>query len=196
VDVLHAVNPHIRGLDHHGQPQPGHIWTHSVGHTGGYYEGAALEAPIWFQRGMLHDSGHVWIGGLCDHYLLTGNRRALDVARMVADRFASEHVDVYSNHIRDMGWPLNLLITAWETTGEDRYLAAARRQWQKHREHMDEERGWEVMLAYGHCGEKSTGGRCRGQVSYLLALTLSALVTTRPQGTRKFCVLCRPVSIK
>jgi len=103
VDVLHAVNRHIRGLDGHGQPQPGHIWTHSVGHTGGYYEDAALKAPIWYQRGLLQDDGHVWIGGLCDDYLLTGNRRALDVARLVADRLVSEHFDAWSDHIRGVG---------------------------------------------------------------------------------------------
>ena len=31
------------------------------------------------------------------------------------------------------------------------------------------------MLAYGHCTMQSPGKRCRGQNSYLLALTLSAL---------------------
>lgn len=175
VDVLHAVNRHIHGLDGHGQPQPGHIWTHSVGHTGGYYEGAALKAPIWYQRGLLQDDGHVWIGGLCDDYLLTGNRRALDVARLVADRLVSEHFDAWSDHIRGVGWPLNLLMNAWEMTGDDKYLVAAGRQWQTLRKHLDPQRGFVVMLAFGHCTAESTNERCRGQVSYMLALTLSAL---------------------
>ena len=174
VDILHDVNPQIRGLDHHGQPQPGHIWTHSVGHTGGYYDGVALPAPIWYQRGMLQNLGHVWIGGLCDDYLLTGDRRALDIARLAAERVASEG-GRYSNHLRDIGWPLNLLMTAWETTGEDKYLVAARRHWQMLRKHFSPQRGWVTMLAYGHCTMQSPDKRCRGQNSYLLALTLSAL---------------------
>ena len=174
VDVVHAVNRHIRGLDHHGQPQPGHIWTHSVGHTGGYYDRAPLEAAWWYQLGMLQNRGHLWLGGLFDDYLLTGNRRALDVARMAADRVASEG-GRYSDHLREIGWPLNLLMTAWEATGDDRYLVAAHRHWHMLRDHLNPKRGWVVMLAYGHCSMKSTSQRCRGQNSYLLALTLSAL---------------------
>ena len=175
VDVLHEVNPHIRGLDHHGDPHPGHIWTHSAGHTGGYYDNAPLEAPHWSQHGMLQDLGHVWIGGLSDSYLLTGNRRALDVAVLAADRVASICPAGYSDHIRGVGWPLNLLMTAYEMTGEDKYLAAADRQWELLQSHLDPERGWVVMLAYGHCSHQGEAGRCRGQVSYMLALTLSAL---------------------
>ena len=175
VDVLHAINPHIRGLDHHGQPQPGQIWKHIVGHTGGYYEDDRLKAPIWDQRGVLHDLGHVWIGGLGDCYQLTGNRRALDVARLVADRVASECPTDYSDHIRGIGWPLNLVMTAYELTGDDKYLAAAGRQWETLKANMDPEKGWSAMLAYGHCSMKSESKRCHGQVSYMMALTMSAL---------------------
>jgi len=174
VDILHAVNRHIRGLDHHGQPQPGHIWTHSVGHTGGYYRTARLEAPTWYQEGMLQNLGHLWLGGLFDSYLLTGNRRALDVARLSADRVASEG-GRYSDHVREIGWPLNLLMTAYEATGDRKYLAAATRTWHVLREHLNPKRGWVVRLAYGHCNAKSESKRCHGQNSYLLALTLSAL---------------------
>ena len=175
VDVLHAINRHIRGLDHHGQPQPGHIWTHSVGHTGGYYEETSLGAGMHYQRGYLHDKGHVWIGGIDDCYCLTGNRRAGDVAILVADRVASECPTRYSDHIRDVGWPLNLMMTAYELTGDDKYLAAAGRQWEELRANLHPQRGWITMLAYGHCSMKDEGERCHGQVSYMLALTLSSL---------------------
>ena len=175
VDVLHVINKHIRGLDHHGQPQPGHMYTHCVGHTGGYYEGAKIGAPIWYQRGMLQNSGHLWIGGLCFDYLLTGNRRALEVAKLVADRVASENLNGYSDHIRTVGWPLNLLVTAYETTGDERYLRGATRQWKLLKHHLDLRKGWVVMLAYGHCNAISTGKRCRGNVSYMEGLMLSSL---------------------
>jgi hypothetical protein len=175
VDVLHAVNPHIRGLDHHGHPHPGDIWTHSVGHTGGYYSEAPLEAPWWYQLGMLENLGHVWIGGLADWYALSGNRRARDVGVLAADRLQSLCPTGYSDHIRGVGWPLNMLVTAYEMTGDDRYLDAAGRQWDVMRANLDPERGWVVMLAYGHCSMQGTGERCRGNVSYMLGLTLSAL---------------------
>ena len=175
VDVAHAVNRHLRNEDHQGAGQPGHIWTHSVGNTGGYYDHAPLEAPNHYQHGLLQNWGHVWIGGLCDYYLLTGDRRARDVLILVADRLASECPTRYSDHMREIGWPLNLVVTAYEATRDDVYLAAADRQWQKLKEHLDPKRGWRVMLAYGHCAAKSRRERCVGQNSYLLALTLSAL---------------------
>ncbi len=175
VDTLHEVNPHIRGLDHHGNLHPGGMWAHSVGHTGGYYLGAQLDAAIHYQRGMLQNLGHVWIGGLSDCYLLTGNRRTLEVAQLVADRVASEAVDTYSDHLRTVGWPLNLLVTAYELTGDDKYLAAADRQWETLQKHFDPDQGWVVMLAYGHCSQKKKSERCRGQCSYMLVLTLSSL---------------------
>jgi hypothetical protein len=175
VDIIHAVNPHIRGLDHHGDPHPGHIWTHSVGHTGGYYKDAPLEAALHYQEGMLQNVGHLWIGGLTDWYVLTGNRRALDVAVLAADRVVSICPTEYSNHIRGIGWPLNLMMTAYELTGEDKYLAAADRQWEVLKSNLDPGRGWVLMLAYGHCSHEGEAGRCHGQASYMLALTLSAL---------------------
>jgi len=175
VDVAHAVNRHLRNVDHAGIGQPGHIWTHSVGHTGGYYEHAPLEAPTHYQTGMLQNWGHVWIGGLCDHYLLTGDRRTRDVLVRVADRVASECPTRFSDHMREIGWPLNLVLTAYETTSDDKYLAAADRQWERLKSHLDPDRGWVVMLAYGHCSAKDSKLRCRGQNSYLLALTLSGL---------------------
>ena len=175
VDVLHAINRHIRGLDHHGQPQPGNVWTHCVGHTGGYYEKAPLEAAWWYQLGMLQNTGHIWIGGLSDCYMLTGNRRSLDVATLIADQIASGGLGQYTDHFRQMGWPLNLLMTAYEMTGEDKYLAAAEEQWKVLKKNLDPERGWVIMLAHGHCIMQSTAERCHGQNSYLLALTMSAL---------------------
>jgi hypothetical protein len=175
VDVVHAVNPHIRGLDHHGDPQPGDIWTHSLGHTGGYYYNASMEAPLWYQEGMLENTGHVWIGGLSDWYSLTGNRRARDVAVLAADRLSDICPTEYTDHIRGIGWPLNMMVTAYEMTGDDRYLAAAGRQWELLQDNFDPQKGWLIMMAYGHCVMKSTAERCHGQCSYMLALTLSAL---------------------
>src|SRR4029079_503638 len=37
------------------------------------------------------------------------------------------------------------------------------------------EKGWPVMLAYGHCSEPSEAKRCRGQNMYMLGFTLTAI---------------------
>ena len=85
----------------------------------------------------------------------------LDVARLVADRVASEHIDGWSDHIRDVGWPLNLLMTVWETTGEEKYLDAAAGQWQTLQEAPGSEAGF-----CRHAGLRSLhGGKCKRCVS-------------------------------
>jgi len=106
---------------------------------------------------------------------LAGWFRSLEVATMTADAIAADCPTRYSDHIRDLGWPLNLVIAAYEATGDETYLNAATRQWGLLKEHLDPERGFQVMLAYGHCGARSEAERCRGQNAYMLGLTLSGL---------------------
>ena len=183
VDVVHAVNEKLLEFGGSARMRPGHVWLHQVGHTGGYYgryeDGKYHdEAPLImtgpYQVGM-YNWGHQWIGGAFDYYVLTGDRRALDVAVMTSNTIAADCPTRYSDHIRDLGWPFNLVIAAYEATGDKSYLQAADRQWELLKSHLDPELGWQVMLAYGHCSEQSTAGRCRGQNAYMLALTLSGL---------------------
>jgi len=181
--------------------KPGHCWLHQVGHTGGYYgrydgEKYHDEAPLImkgpYQVGM-YNWGHQWIGGVFDYYLLTGDRRALEVAKMTADAIAADCPTRYSDHIRDLGWPLNLVVAAYEATGEKKYLDAATRQWKLLQKHFDPEKGFQVLLAYGHCNEPSVSKRCRGQNAYMFGLTLSGLaryhrITKDPEALRGLTV--------
>ena len=66
-------------------------------------------------------------------------------------------------------------MAAYQATGQQKYLAAAKRNWEVLRKELDPERGWVVLLAYGHSNEAGGAKRCRGQNTYMLALTLSAL---------------------
>ena len=93
VDIVHAVNPMVQAYPGSINMQPGQIWAHSVGHTGGYYaryvnEKYEDEAPLR-QKGApqvgFWDHGHVWIGGVFDAYLLTGDRRAREVGVLASD---------------------------------------------------------------------------------------------------------------
>lgn len=183
VDVVHAVNEQLHAFAGSAKMKPGHVWLHQVGHTGGYYgrydgEKYHDEAPLImkgaYQLGM-YNWGHQWIGGVFDHYLLTGDRGALEVATMTADAIAGDCPTRYSDHIRDLGWPLNLVVAAYEATGEQKYLDAATRQWKLLQQHYDPDKGFHVMLAYGHCSAPSTADRCHGQCGYMLGLTLSGL---------------------
>jgi hypothetical protein len=183
VDILHATNKEIQEYGGSFNAEPGHIWAHTVGHTGGYFaryvNGEYVdEAPLVmkgaYQVGMM-DTGHHWIGGVYDYYLLTGDRRALEVANMASDNMARRCPTRYTDHVRGVGWPLNMMIAAYEATGDETYLAAATKQWERLKEHFDPDKGWVVMLAYGHCSKQSPAERCRGQNAYMLALMLSGL---------------------
>jgi len=183
VDISHAVNQDVRDYGGSWQIEPGAIWAHSVGHTGGYYgrydgekyhDIAPLAMKGAYQLGLV-DLGHHWIGGAFDHHLLTGERRPREVAVMASDAMARRAPTRYTDHLRGIGWPLQMLMAAWDATGDQAYLAAAGRQWRRLRDHLDLKKGWVVLLAYGHCPEPSVAKRCSGQNAYMLALTLSGI---------------------
>jgi hypothetical protein len=183
VDVVHAVNPLVQAYPGSASMLPGQIWAHCVGHTGGYYghyldgkysDLAALKMTGAYQLG-LYDFGHVWVGGAFDYYLLTGDHRARDVAVLVSDTMARLCPTRYSDHIRNVGWPMHLLLNAYEATADKKYLVAAGKQWEVLKKHLDPKAGWVVLLAYGHCSVPAESGRCRGNNMYMLGFTLTAL---------------------
>lgn len=183
VDIVHAVNPLVQAYPGSVNMQPGQIWAHSVGHTGGYYARYVdgkyqAEAPLR-QKGApqvgFWDHGHVWIGGVFDAYLLTGDRRARDVGVLASDAMSNLCPTRYTDHIRWVGWPLHLVLAAYEATGDKKYLDAAQKQWQVLKDNLDSKQGWIVLLAYGHCSVEAESGRCRGNNMYMLGFTLTAL---------------------
>ncbi len=183
VDIVHAVNPLVQAYPGSSNIRPGQIWAHSVGHTGGYYaryvnEKYEVEAALK-QKGAAQvgywDHGHVWIGGVFDHYVLTGDRRSRDVGVLASDTMAELCPTRYSDHIRWIGWPLHLVLAAYEATGDKKYLEAAHQQWRVLKANFDPNKGWVVMLAYGHCSVEAESGRCRGNNMYMLGFTLTAL---------------------
>ena len=176
VDVVHAINPLLKnpyGLP----PRVGEIWRHSVGHTGGYYNTPELPVERGYQIGDSADYGHVWV---------TGDRRARDVAIQAADSMAAHMVGKLGTHIRTLGWPTILVLSAYEATGDPKYLNAATENWKTLRETLDPKRGWVVKLAADHClhpagstqKERETiykDQRCEGNVPFMEGLTLCAL---------------------
>ena len=185
VDVVHAVNPHLKN-PWGDPPRVGDIWLHCVGHTGGYYENAPLPVSRTYQLGHSTNFGHVWVNGDLDYYYLTGDRRALDVSRQIADAMVSHMPNRYGTHIRALGWPMILVLAAYEATGDPKYIQAATKNWQVLKENIDWRRGWVVRLAGDHClhpegstreerQEKYRDQRCEGNVPFMEGLTLCAL---------------------
>ena len=185
VDVVHAVNPHLKnpyGLP----PKVGEIWLHSLNHTGGYFSNAPLPVERTYQMGHSSNYGHVWISGDLDYYYLTGDRRAREVALQVADMMTSAMTAKVGTHIRTLGWPTILVLSAYEATGDAKYLEAAKRNWEALKQSLDWQRGWVVKLASDHClhpagstrQERDTihkDKRCEGNVPFMEGLTLCAL---------------------
>jgi hypothetical protein len=111
VDVVHAVNPLLKN-PFGSPPVVGDIWLHSCNHTGGYYENAPLPVDRTYQMGHSQNFGHVWVGGDLEYYYLTGDRRAWDIGIQIADAMAGHCPTSYGTHIRNLGWPLILLLNA------------------------------------------------------------------------------------
>jgi hypothetical protein len=183
VDVVHAVNPQVQAFPGSANMRAGQIWAHCVGHTGGYYgryqkgqyaDLASLKMTGAYQLG-LYDFGHVWIGGAFDYYLLTGDRRAREVAVLAADTMADLCPTRYTDHIRNIGWPMHLLLNAYDATADKKYLTAATQEWEVLKKNFDPKAGWVVMLAFGHCSVAAESRRCRGNNMYMLGFTLTAL---------------------
>jgi hypothetical protein len=183
VDVAHAVNAEVRAYPGSSQMRVGQVWAHSVGHTGGYYarwikdhyeDEASLKQKGAPQMGFW-DHGHAWVGGVFDYYFLTGDRRAKEVALLVSDTMAEFCPTPYTDHIRWIGWPFHMMLSAYDATGDKRYLDAATKQWQMLKSNFDPQQGFPVLLAYGHCNEEAESKRCRGQNMYMLGFTLTAL---------------------
>jgi len=164
----------------------GEIWLHSVSHTGGYYANAPLPVELTYQMGHSANYGHVWISGDLDYYYLTGDRLARDVALQVADMMTTAMTAKVGTHIRTLGWPTILVLSAYEATGDPKYLEAAARNWQALKQSLDPARGWVVKLASDHClhpvgstreerNTKYRDQRCEGNVPFMEGLTLCAL---------------------
>ncbi|MBI5799729.1 MAG: hypothetical protein HZA92_03245 [Verrucomicrobia bacterium] len=174
VDVVHATNSHLQN-PWGAPPKIGEIWLHCLNHTGGYFTNAPLPVEKTYQMGHSANFGHVWIGGDLNYYYLTGDRRARDVALLAADAMVGNMPVRSGTHIRDLGWPMILVLAAYEATGDAKYLDAATKAWQVLKQNLDPQRGWVVKLAVGHCLHPLGGQRCEGNVPFMEGLTLGAL---------------------
>jgi len=174
VDVVHATNPLLKN-PWGDAPRVGDIWLHCLNHTGGYYDEKNSKLPVSRTYHMGHSTnfGHVWVGGDFDYYHLTGDRRAREVAIEIADAMVSHMPNRYGTHIRALGWPMILVLHAYEATGDRKYLDAATKNWQVLKKNIDWEKGWVIRLAKGHCLHPER--QCYGNVPFMEGQTCCAL---------------------
>lgn len=91
----------------------------------GYLDRADRHVEAWEM-----DWGHIFVDGLVDHHVLTGDRRSLRAAVRVADLCAEqtcEPMKLLQGSERDVGLPLLALVRVYELTRSTKYLKAAAR---------------------------------------------------------------------
>ena len=104
VDVLHVSNSPLNELGQHM-----HFTDHAKGET---------------------HAGHGTVEGLWHYYMLTGEPRAGEVARGIADYFAriaawKDFLDYRDDEERTIGWALRALVSSYRATLDPRYRLAA-----------------------------------------------------------------------
>ena len=110
VDVV-RYHPQARGI--------GFVYRHDPGHVAG----TRVSHGYWTVNNVCHS----WTQGLCDYYFLTGDRRSLETARMIADLYNTYKATGFDfKNTRKAGWHLILTIAVYRATADPYYLNAAR----------------------------------------------------------------------
>jgi len=100
-----------------------------IHHAPGHPEWVGLNHPhkalhFAFESAETVDLGHTWTEGLVTFYRLTGEVRALEAARGIADALVGR--ESRARNPRQFGWPMIALGAVYDATGERRYLDAAK----------------------------------------------------------------------
>jgi hypothetical protein len=162
VDTVHA---------HSNKSRIGGVYAHSIGHTGDYYRVSPVPNRGTPRGGLM--VSHTFIEGHLYHYFLTGDRRSLETARKIADRF-----DLYETRnfdfsdSRNAGWHLILSMAMYNATQDVFHLNAAKIIVERVLERRTPDGGWRKLLTPGHC-------RClprhHGNAGFMLAVLLTGL---------------------
>jgi hypothetical protein len=152
-------------------PERGLVYAHCIGHTGGYYPKSPVEGQGSPRGGF--SVSHTWVEGHLDYYLLTGDRRAWEAARMIAGRYNSYNTRNYDfTNCRIPGWHLILAMAMYHATGDPFHLNAARIIVERVLERQTPDGGWRRQMMPGHC-------RClprhRGNAGFMVGVLMSGL---------------------
>lgn len=142
------MESHNRDVDtihfHRDESRVGGVYHHSIGHTGDYY----AQSPVPGQgmlRGIL-TVDHVFTRGHLDYYFLAGDRRSLETARRIADRYDLYDTRNYDfNNCRVAGWHLILTMALYEATRDRFYLNAAKIIVERVWERQTPDGGWDFF---------------------------------------------------
>lgn len=166
---------HNRDIDtvhrHRDRSRVGGVYLHVVGHTGDYYR----ESPVP-GKGIVAGRftiSHTFIEGHLDYYFLTGDRRSLETAALIADRYDTLETRNYDfTNCRNPGWHLILTMAMYNATGDPFYLNAARIIAERVFERQTPDGGWRRQLVPGHC---QCLPRHHGNAGFMVGILLTGL---------------------
>ncbi len=151
-------NMDVDTVHFHDKPfRVGGQYTHCMGHVGGY----DWVGPTAIPRGGFSVS-HSWVEGLLDYYCLTGDRRAVETAQLIADLYNTRDLRNYDfTNCRIPGWHLIMTMAMFNATNDRYYLNAAKIIVERVLERQTPVEppieggrlngGWTRMLVPGHC---------------------------------------------
>jgi len=176
------VEWHNRDVDmvhyHHDPQVAGGVWAHCIGHTGDYYteRPRAGAPPGGFREGSPRGhmaADHTFVEGHFDYYFLTGDRRSLETARRIVDRYDSYYTRNYDfNNCRQPGWHLIMSMAAYKATHDRYYLNAAKIIVERVLERQTPDGGWKRELVPGHC---FCTPRHQGNAGFMVGVLLTGL---------------------
>ena len=146
----------------------GGAYAHCMGHVGGYdWVGPKAIASGGFSI------SHTWVEGLLDYHFLTGDKRALETAIKIAEKYDRiRHYDF--GNCRTSGWHLILTMAMYNATNDRYYLNAAKIIVDRVLERQTPETGgWERMMVPGHCHCEPP--RHKGNAGFMVGILLAGL---------------------
>ena len=154
----------------HGRNR-GMVYAHCIGHTGNYYSQSPVEGQGSPRGGF--SISHTWIEGHQDYYFLTGDRRALEAAEMIAHRYDSYGTRDYDfANCRTPGWHLIMSMAAYHATDDPFFLNAAHIVVERVLERQTPDGGWQRQMMPGHCHDLP---RHRGNAGFMVGVLMSGL---------------------
>jgi hypothetical protein len=160
VDMMWAGDPHNMGK----------VYTHSIGHTGGYY---SAEINNQGSPSAGFSPSHSWCEGYLADYFLTGDVRGLESATLMADAYDGTYLNNYDyDNARSNGWHLIFTMGQYRATSDPYYLNAARIIVQRTKEREDPQGGWIREMTPGHC---LCLPRHRGMAAFMAGVLMSGL---------------------
>ncbi len=156
----------------------GQQWIHSMGHTAGYYTDDYKNMKRYAGGGWSDNRGHVWAQGMFEDYLLGGDTRSWETARLIADWAAGPQTTNFSfGNAREPGWMLKLVMSAYAATDDPFYLNAARimiREVHRKSEATGGHGFYYHPLPHGHCN-CPVGERHSGEAGFMLGVLMTGM---------------------